>query len=268
MSNEESIFNLIPPVKTQQVKSPMYRSKYPGDAPPTASTFGASIASQTLLTNIAGDFQAPATVHPAKQMSATFGPSEKTKLNPHTFTKSHEKEPRLPEPSKFTYTDENARKPKVPAREEKPVFGLVTTKNFVTANAIENILMEKKTPADKNVDWLKKEEYGKVPAYLDQVKTQVHQEYETIRKAQEQDSKAHGSSKMRLLSEDERLDLLNSLKKKWERVNHEYQSMTHIVTLDTIGKVRRKEQFESTLAQLEKDIARVDKKFVYVVDDA
>jgi hypothetical protein len=42
-----------------------------------------------------------------------------------------------------------------------------------------------------------------------------------------------------LLQEEERVALLEGLKKKWEAVNKQYQTCTHIVTLDTIGKVRR-----------------------------
>ena len=41
---------------------------------------------------------------------------------------------------RFSYGDEATRKPSVTRRAEAPVYGLTTSKNFVTSNAIENIL--------------------------------------------------------------------------------------------------------------------------------
>ena len=42
--------------------------------------------------------------------------------------------------SKFKYGDEHKRKPSCPRRDDMPIHGLTTSKNFVTSNAIENIL--------------------------------------------------------------------------------------------------------------------------------
>eukprot|EP01047_Picozoa_sp_COSAG01_P038948 COSAG01_NODE_3189_length_6441_cov_8.086566_8_plen_83_part_00 len=42
--------------------------------------------------------------------------------------------------SQFKYGDEHKRKPGCPRRGDMPVHGLTTSKNFITANAIENIL--------------------------------------------------------------------------------------------------------------------------------
>jgi hypothetical protein len=44
--------------------------------------------------------------------------------------------------SDFKYGDEHMRKPSVTRREEQPVYGLTTSKNFITSNAIENILTD------------------------------------------------------------------------------------------------------------------------------
>lgn len=50
-------------------------------------------------------------------------------------------------------------------------------------------------------------------------------------------------------------------------MNQVYQTLTHQVILDTQGKIRRKEGCEKELNILEKDIKRLDKKNVYVVDE-
>ena len=109
--------------------------------------------------------------------------------------------------SKFTYRDDE-RKPAVPARHEKPICGLTGTKNFVLANAVENMLAEPKVRQSSEVDWLRKEDFGKVPQYLASVKEQVNKEYEMVRTAQLEHTQAHGGgAKMRLLSEEERVEV-------------------------------------------------------------
>ncbi len=47
------------------------------------------------------------------------------------------------EVGKFHYNDE-FKKEKVPVKDEKPIMGLVSDKNYIVANAVENILAGKK----------------------------------------------------------------------------------------------------------------------------
>ena len=67
-----------------------------------------------------------------------------------------------------------------------------------------------------------------------------------------------------LLDDKERSDLINALKKKWEVVHREYQTLTHKGKLDTLGIKNKKENCEKELAQLEKDIAKLSKNFIFV----
>jgi hypothetical protein len=48
----------------------------------------------------------------------------------------------------------------VPKKDEKPIHGLVSDKNFIVANAVENILAAPKLPVNKEKDYLKKKTYG------------------------------------------------------------------------------------------------------------
>ncbi len=51
----------------------------------------------------------------------------------------------------------------MPRREDRPTMGLRCAKNFVTSNAVEAILA---VPANRRrppIDYLKKEDYGRVP---------------------------------------------------------------------------------------------------------
>jgi len=53
--------------------------------------------------------------------------------------------------------------------------------------------------------------------------------------------------------------LRDGLRKKWEAVNREYQTITHIRRIDSTGLKRKKETCEMELAQLEKDIEKLNK---------
>lgn len=67
--------------------------------------------------------------------------------------------------TKFHYKDDIKRAP-VPKKDEKPILGLTSDKNYIVANAVENILAAPKLPVNKDKDFLKKKNYGKTPKYL------------------------------------------------------------------------------------------------------
>ena len=52
-------------------------------------------------------------------------------------------------------------------------MGLVTTKNFVLANAVETMLSPARRPAPPPVPSTAKADFGKVPAYLTEVKARL-----------------------------------------------------------------------------------------------
>jgi len=146
-------------------------------------------------------------------------------------------------------------KPALPGEKDTPIHGVKTSKNFITLNAVNAILMNVKkthTPS-KYVD---KEDFGKVPKYLTKIKEDIHGEYEYIRKVQEE-AEALEASKVRLMTDTERSDLLSALNTQKESVNNLYQKITHITLLDTITKIRNKERFEKELIELEKDIHKL-----------
>lgn len=57
----------------------------------------------------------------------------------------------------------------VPRRDDCPVTGIVSKANFVTANAVDTILAVPRRVSLPPVNYLEKEDYGKVPKYLQQV---------------------------------------------------------------------------------------------------
>ena len=147
-------------------------------------------------------------------------------------------------------------------------MGITRNTNFVKSNAISAIVTRPPLRDDGPMRYTQKTDYGRVPGYLDRVKQEVAIEKEYIDSvlAQEQEYLRSMEPRVSVLPEDERQRLLKNLKAKWEVVNKEYQTMTHLVTLDTIGKVRRKEEFEAELKKLEQSIEKLSKSVVMVQD--
>jgi len=236
MMNEESVYCLIPPVINPPPKPPLYRSKYPGVA--------------------ATD----------KRCSATMGPLKVQPPNPNTFLKSYTREDnKLAEPSKFEYTDSRTRKPHPPRRQDRPVQGLVTSKNFITCNAVENILAVPKKTDVRQVSYMNKKGYGKVPHYLEKVKAEIEDEYNYIQSMQEAyDEEGEDGCRTRVLDNNQKIDMIG-LKTNWDRINKAYQTLSF--TLDTPAKKQRKEEFEAQLEQIERDIERLTKGNIFVEDE-
>lgn len=230
---------MIPPVIEPPPKPPLYRSKYPGTVP--ANT----------------------------RRNATMGPLKVAVPEPQRYLKAYTREDnKLPEPRKFEYKDATERKPSIPTREEKPVMGLVTSKNFITCNAVENILAVPKKTDVRQVSYMNKKGYGCVPGYLEKVKGEIQDEYNYImqmQEAQEDADQEGGYGRTRMISENERVEMLNGLKTNWDRINKAYQTLSF--TLDTPAKKQRKEEFEAQLEQIERDIERLSKRNVFVEEE-
>ncbi|KAK9833744.1 hypothetical protein WJX74_004757 [Apatococcus lobatus] len=230
----ESIYSLIPRPQPAVIKPGRYRSKHPGTINARQFVMGVKQARE----------------------HATFGlPGGQLAEPPAKFLKSHQKEPLLPTPGP-PHHERMLRKSSVPSRTEKPQMGLVSQKNFVTANAIENILAKPKVHDTSERLYILKPDFGEVPAYLQRNREQIQQE-------RQQAVTMAPSSEM---SMQEREELVGQLKEKWAVVNEAYQKLPF--SLDTPTKKRRKEELEKQLGQLEKDIkllSRGDR--LLVVDD-
>merc|ERR1712146_489730 len=79
-----------------------------------------------------------------------------------------------------------------------------------------------------------------------------------LKEAQQRDTN------MQVLPEDDRLEILAGLKKRWEELNKQYIKHTSCV-IDTIKKRLRKENLEAQLAQVEKDIEKMSKPHVVIM---
>lgn len=76
--------------------------------------------------------------------SSLFGPKDSCRPDPHSFLRKGSKTSATStlrgsnESRAFSYS--GPRRPAVPSKNEQPILGLRTNKNFITANAVETIL--------------------------------------------------------------------------------------------------------------------------------
>ena len=54
--------------------------------------------------------------------------------------------------NKFEYPDASMKRPPVPKHDEIPLMGVKSNKNFITTNAVENIMSVPKKPAARFAD--------------------------------------------------------------------------------------------------------------------
>ena len=110
---------------------------------------------------------------------------------------------------------------------------------------------------------LKKKTYGRVPKYVTKIRAEIEDEYNLVREMQIEEQNERDRQRM-LMPEEERQELIAALKKKWEVLMRDYQKESHHGKLDTIGKKGRKEILEAEMDQVEADIKKLQKNYIFV----
>ena len=254
---EESIFDLIPAPPSSTRKVPLYHSRHPHSTPPTASTFGASIATATLITNSGGDYSNPAKVHQHIKAFAQFGPKTSHTANPTSFISAHSQHPPLPSPSRAPYTDRRK-----PALDTQPIpLTSKPSRNFIAENTSKAVASQPPVQGEGEVRYVTKAEYGRVPGYLEEVKAAVGEEKEMV----ERMLRPQVQARAEMLGEEERVELVTGLKGRWECLMRDYQVLTHMSSHTlSMGNLKRKEELERKLSDTEKAIKKLDKTFVLI----
>ncbi|XP_053266069.1 enkurin [Podarcis raffonei] len=251
MCMEESIYNLLPYNLDKSCKAPRYVS--------------------TLKTYVKN------TIQQSKAPWKTIGPPKVQVPNPKDFLQKHSKEPKLPQRNK--HQGGKKVKPGVPKLSDHPLMGIQSSKNFISTNAANVIMGVPKKPLPACVDrrqgdkyiletsglvpkYLKKKDYGITPKY-------VTKRNEEVKRAQEEyDAYVKETLRqkaMKRLSDEDRDSLLEGLKKNWEDVHHQFQSLS--VEIDTLPKKLHKERLEAEMKQLEHDIQTIEKhRIIYIAN--
>eukprot|EP00919_Chromeraceae_sp_WS-2016_P025236 GHVR01059678.1.p1 GENE.GHVR01059678.1~~GHVR01059678.1.p1 ORF type:complete len:253 (+),score=56.84 GHVR01059678.1:198-956(+) len=247
LNEEESIYKIIPPDPVIRDRRQLYKSIHNPLLKPTKSTFEAPTPSLV------------------KSLSTQIP------LSPRNFLKKGEKLRQ----SKETATDQCTHikikhHPPVPHASITSSVSNKTTKNFITTNAVNVILSApkklKNSLDSKDKNFLHKEDYGCVPAYVEKVKSDIKEEKEYVRKLQQSHNNAQLNN-IRLVSDIERQEILEGLKRNWEHTNSLYSMFSHVTILSTIGKTKKKEGYELQLQQLEKDIEKMSKNIIFTDND-
>lgn len=247
---DESVYNLIPRNPPKLVKGDRHASK-----------FKSNIKNESASSR-----------YPYK----TMGPAKVPAPNTDQFLKKSKPEDKSSD-EKFKYPDQDRRRPPVPKQDDKPMMGIRTNKNFITTNAVENIMSVPRKPENNFCDtrhgdkqpletsglhpkYTNKKEFGKCPIYLKKRQeeiAQAQQEYDDY----VQDYFRRGA--MIKLSNEERESILNGLKTNWEALHHDYQGLS--VVTDTAPKKYRKERMEAEMKALERDIELIEKHGVIYI---
>ncbi|CAF1013755.1 unnamed protein product [Didymodactylos carnosus] len=254
-NQEESVYNLVPRTEIRAPKAQRYESTFK------------KAATESL--------------NKGKYPHRTMGYAEEPLPQSENFLKKHEKEKRLPEVKETTTKiDRNEiRKPAVPTKNDIPKMGVKTEKNFIQSNALDAVMAVPRKPERNLVDdrfgdnfpvdpsglvpkYLKKKDFGEVPVY-------IKKRQEDMKKAQDEYSSYvtdyFRRGAMREMGDSERRSVIDGLKKQWEDVHHEYQTLS--VLIDTIPKRQRKERLEHEMQLLEKDIDLLEKhQVIYIAD--
>ncbi|XP_020655808.3 enkurin [Pogona vitticeps] len=253
LSGEENIYNLLPSGEKQPTKSPRYISVF-----------------QPFVKREIEERK----THPCK----TMGIPKLQVPTPQDFLRKHAKEPKLPKRKK----GQSAKKPpelNVPKRTDRPVMGIWSQKDFIATNIAEAIVGVPKKPTHACVDvrkgdkflvensglvkkYLKKKDFGVTPRYIKKRNQEAERAQEERDAGREETLGGRGLTR---LAREEREAVLEGLKKNWEELHKEYQSMSLLV--DTVPRKLHQEKLEVQMKQLEHDIGALEKhRLVYIAD--
>ncbi|XP_039088983.1 enkurin isoform X1 [Hyaena hyaena] len=212
-----------------------------------------------------------------KTAMKTMGPPKVEVPSPKNFLKKHSKEKTLPPKKKFYWNE--PKKPPVPLRTDIPVMGIQSEKNFININAADIIMGVAKKPKPLYVDkrtgdkhdletsglfpkYINKKDYGVIPEYICKRNEEVKKAQEEYNNYIQENLK---KAAMKRLSDEEREAVLQGLKKNWEEVHKEFQSLS--VFIDSIPKKIHKQKLEEEMKQLEHDIDVIEKhKIIYIAN--
>ncbi|KAJ8667225.1 hypothetical protein QAD02_008887 [Eretmocerus hayati] len=115
--------------------------------------------------------------------------------------------------------------------------------------------------------YVHKKTFGKVPEKIYYGSTtKIQNESKGTGERDVKKSDAKNKSGCKYITEDERENLLQNMKKKWSELMKQYQCLPFVT--DTAPKIKRKASLEDKLKQLEKDIELIDNhQYIYVYDD-
>ena len=237
---EETIYNLIPKPPPELVKVPLHKSKFQG-----STTFD--------------------TVK--KRGHATMGePKDVMWKDPKVdYLKKGSRCHNLGPRARATpHGQETLNKPPVPRQNEIPKARPSPKKNLILENW-KNAPKTKKLHPEKPVTWYTdKKDFGKVPEYLSKVKREYEDENAYWDEVREAMLPEDYEPRCRLLSEEERQEILAGLNANLNDLKKRYGSMSF--GMDHLSFRKRKVDMEREMSQIEADIKTFSRQNVYITE--
>jgi hypothetical protein len=225
-----------------------------------------------VVANAGGEFT-EASVHPARKPIGTFGREVGANVTPVDFLRKNEgpmtasRGAPTVNTTKFKKSEYNRTKtkPDVPLRNERPIMGLKTDKNFVVANAVENTMaVPTKAAPLAQPRATDREDFGKVPEYIKDIKQDLNARKQLI--AEMTSAEAAFQERWSELPAGELAQLRNGLQHRWDTLNKEYQSKG-FSNMETPSQRTRQELVEKQLVAVEFAMQKLSRQHVYVFDD-
>ncbi|CAM9590721.1 unnamed protein product [Ascophyllum nodosum] len=266
----ESIYNLMPKPKEEKKRPPMYKGKAYCSTEIAYSTLDQSKAEGRIYgikdgrSNDPNQFLRCGEGIEARRKAGKQ--SELPRLEQHSRGGGSGKVEGVSGAKHGPQVLPTRRKPPVPGRDERPTMGLVSDKNFLTANAMDAILAVPVNRQRPPVDYLAKEDYGRVPEYLGHVKKEIRAENEMVEEfvREQMGIRSTTEDEAPEIPRQEQEELVGQLKAKWDNVNARYQQLAHHTFFEH-GRLKAKARLEGELDEIEAYIAKLTRGPVTVV---
>lgn len=200
-----------------------------------------------------------------KRAHGTMGPAKVSPPDPTDWTKAHSGHPPLPEPKEFHYDDPLPRKPPVPGPDERPIMALPSKKDFIQSHIVDMTLAVPPPTEKEDINWCERPGFGKRPKYLDRIREDIAREQATLQAMESEYQGVRGHLAYQL-DPAEKAELLEGLKRNWKALNEEYTTQMKVMQ-ETYGQKNRKMWLEQRMADLENDIAIMERELVFVEED-
>lgn len=237
---EECIYNLIPKPPPVIVKEPLHKSKFQDQ-------------SEFMTTK--------------KRGHGTMGePADKIRKDPKNFLKKGTYMKDLPPKTRaIPKGNEGLNKPPVPKANECVKPKPPKKRNYILDNWREAPKTKKLHPEVKETFYTEKADYGQVPAYLKRVKAEAQAEAEYWDEVRESMMPEDTETRCRLLSEEERIKILDGLNANMADLKKRYAALSF--GQDNLSFRKKKEEMEVEMAQLEEDIKTFSRQNVYITEN-
>jgi hypothetical protein len=235
----ETIYNLIPQPPPVIVKAPLHVSHFAG-----STTFD--------------------TVR--KRGHGTMGePADSIRREPKHFLRKRDRCRDLPPHGHVApHGQATLSRPPVPRQSDIPSQVLPDKPNFILRNWRDAPHTKQLHPQPAETWYTDKPDFGRTPNYLRRVQREAQSEAAYWDGVREQLLPEDSETRCRLLSEEERLKILEGLQANLADIKRRYGALSF--GQDHMSFRKRKEGMEAQMAQLEADIVTVSRANVYITE--